>query len=231
MAKQKPKNRGKAYKPKTAKTRNMTLEMQALSGFYGMQEYLENESTLKKHHLEMSWDLKNVDITIDLYCLMNGIKLNAKQPIPLKVLQSAYKGDLIIALRKNLIPDTQGFKITITSKARRFDDPSVIVPVETYTADFSNKPIDYSVFMLGEEKGKYYYKRDGLFNTVWQGITKEWKRDLDRQYSDDYEIFDSYATLSCETTFNSVFSESIFNKLKREMQKREAELQQAKSVA
>lgn len=220
--KQKPKNRKKAYKPKKPNFVSNSIEHAALIGFEGMAKHLSTLPPPKKHLLEMSWDLKNTELNIDLYCLMHGIQLSKKGLMPLNVLQAAYQGDLIIALRENLIPEKQNFKITITSKAKRLDDPSVVVPVKPYSADFNENPIDYAVFMLGPKRGKHYHKRKSGFKTIWQGLTEEWKTDLDEQYSDEYEIYDSQATLSCETYFSSQICESIFKKLKAKRQLREA---------
>lgn len=217
--KQKPKNRKKAYKPKVMQS-VIDPKYAALKGFEGMAKHISTLPPPKKHHLAMSWDLKDAERTIDLYCLMSGIELSTKGLMPLPVLQSAYQGDLVIALRENLIPEKQNFKITITSKAKRLDDPSVVVPVKPYSADFSENPIDYAVFMLGPERGKHYHKRKSGFKTIWQGLTEEWKADLDEQYSDEYEIFDSEATLSCETYFSSQINEGIFKKLKLKYQAR-----------
>lgn len=211
--KQKPKNRKKAYKPTDVKF-TTDPKYAALKGFEGMVKHISTLPPPKKHHLEMSWDLKNAELTIDIYCLMNGIELSTKGLMPLPVLQSAYQGDLIIALRENLIPEAQNFKITITCKARRFDDPSVIVDVKPYSEVFSENPIDYAVFIVGPKRGKHYHKRKSGFKTIWRGLTEEWKADVDEQYSDEYEIFDSKATLSCETYFSSQINESIFKKLK-----------------
>ena len=220
--KQKPKNRKKAYTPKKPSFVSNSLEQAGLKGFDGMAKHLSTLPPPKKHHLAMSWDLQNAEIIIDLYCLTHGIPLNNKRVMPLNVLQSAYKGDLIIALRENLIPETQGFRFEITCKAKRIDDPSVIVDVKPFVADFTDNPIDYSVFMIGKKKGKHYHKRKTGFKTIWEGVTQEWKNDLDEQYSDEYEIFDSQATLSCETYFNSQICEGIFKKLKAKRQLREA---------
>lgn len=191
--KQKPKNRKKAHKPK---------------------QYIFSNTPPKSREFEMSWNLKDAESTIDLYCLMHDIDLETKDLMPLSLLQSIYKGDLIIALRQSLISSTQEYKITITSKARRFDDPSVTVPVKPFHADFTGNAINYRIFMSGEEQGKHYFKRDGIYNVIWQGLTKEWKRDLDEQYSDEYEIFDSHATLSCHGAFISLFDEVDFNAIK-----------------
>lgn len=220
--KQKPKNRKKAYTPKKPKFVSNTVEHAALIGFHGMAKHISTLPQPKKHHLAMSWDLQDAENIIDLHCLMHGIPLDNKRVLSLNVLQSAYQGGLIIALRENLIPEAQGFKLKITCKARRFDDPSVVVSVKPFVADFTANPIDYSVFMSGEEKGKYYHKRKTGLKTIWKGITKEWKEDLDEQYSDEYEIFDSQATLSCDTYFKSQICEGIFKKLKAKRQLREA---------
>lgn len=207
------KPRKKAYKPKVAKLSPLELAHRSL---FGIDTYIAKLPALKKYTLSMQWDLKDVDRTLDLYCAMNNITLDKNKPVPLKILNRIYKGDLVIALRKDLIPNRQGFKITITCKARLIDDPSVVVPVKPYTADFSQDPIIYSIFMLGEKHGKHYFKRDGVFKTIWQGITKEWKIHLDEQYSDAYEIFDSKAVLTTETAFNNPMDEALFKRLKRE---------------
>ncbi|MCU4631086.1 hypothetical protein KTJ53_15720, partial [Acinetobacter variabilis] len=62
----------------------------------------------------------------------------------------------------------------------------------------------------------YFLKRKGGVKTLWKGITKEWKLDLDEQYSDEYEIIGSKAVLSCETYFRSKILENQFLKLKAE---------------
>ncbi len=222
--KQKPKNRKKAYKPKNVGFVQNSAEFSALRGFDGMAKHIANLPQPKKYHLDMKWDLKDAENTLNLYCAFNGIDENAKGQMPLHVLQGAYKGDLIIALRENLIPELQNFKIEITCKARLMDDHSVVVPVKPYRESFDNNPIPYSIFMSGLEYGKFYHKRQGGIKTLWKGLTKEWKLHLDEQYSDEYEIFDSKATLSCETYFRSQICEGIFNRLKAERAKKLAEL-------
>lgn len=217
--KQKPKNRKKAYKPKNIGFVQNSAEFAALRGFDGMAKHISSLPQPKKYHLDMKWDLKDAETTLNLYCAFNGIDENAKGQMPLHVLQGAYKGDLIIALRENLIPELQNFKIEITCKARLMDDHSVVVDVKPFRESFHDNPIPYAVFMSGLEYGKFYHKRHGGIKTVWKGLTDEWKAHLDEQYSDDYEIFDSKATLSCETYFRSQINEGIFKRLKAKREK------------
>ncbi len=217
--KQKPKNRKKAYKPKNVGFVHNSHEYAALVGFDGMAKHLSSLPQPKKYHLDMKWDLKDAETTLNLYCAFNGIDENNKGQMPLHVLQGAYKGDLIIALRESLIPELQNFKIEITCKARLMNDHSVVVPVKPYKESFNDQPIPYSIFMSGLEYGKFYHKRQGGIKTLWKGLTEEWKAHLDEQYSDEYEIFDSKATLSCETYFRSQICEGIFKRMKEKRAK------------
>ncbi|HHX4894687.1 TPA: hypothetical protein ACVB8O_002167 [Acinetobacter baumannii] len=213
--KQKPKNRKKTYKPKIAGL-NKPGEYAELKGLNGLVKAVSSLPPPKKYYLDMTWDLEDAERTIDFYCVLEGIPTDKKGLMPLHVLQGAYKGDLIIALRKNLIPENQHFKIEITCKARRIDDPSVVVDVRPFKVDFSEQAIDYATFMEGPARGRYFLKRKGGVKTLWKGITKEWKLDLDEQYSDEYEIIGSKAVLSCETYFRSKILENQFLKLKAE---------------
>jgi hypothetical protein len=219
--KQKPKNRKKAYKPKKVNLIGDSTSVAELAslGFTGMAKHISTLPQPKKYHLEMSWVLQDAENTLNMYCTFEGIDTESKGLMPLHVLQGAYKGDLIIALRENLIPEYQPFKIEITCKARRLDDPSVVVPVKPYRESFTDNPIPYAVFMSGLEYGKFYHKRQGGIKTAWKGLTKEWKLHLDEQYSDEYEIFDSKATLSCETYFRSQICEGIFKRMKEKRAK------------
>lgn len=221
--KQKPKNRKKAYKPKNVGFVHNSPEYAALVGFDGMAKHLSSLPQPKKYHLDMKWDLKDAETTLNLYCAFNEIDENNRGKMPLHVLQGAYKGDLIIALRENLIPEPQNFKIEITCKARLVDDHSVVVPVKPYREHFKDQPIPFAVFMSGLKYGKFYHKSQGGIKTQWRGLTEEWTAHLDEQYSHDYEVFDSKATLSCETEFRSQICEGIFKRMKEKRAKLLAE--------
>lgn len=211
----KPKNRKKPYKPKKDQLNlNSIKQIVSSKGVDGLYDHFKAYKRLDKHYLEMKWDIFDVNTTIDLYCLMNDISLSGDDPLPLEVLDMIYKGDLIYALRKQLIDPTQEFRIEIHSRARHVDNPDDIVTLEPYIKDFAGDPINYEVFMQGKEKGKHYFKRDGVFKTVWEGVTKEWNINLDGQYSDDYEVFEAKAKLSCTTEFYSWLQEKEFKQYK-----------------
>lgn len=211
----KPKNRKKPYKPKKDQLNlNSIKQIVSSKGVDGLYDHFKEYKRLDKHYLEMKWDIFDVNTTIDLYCLMNNISLSGDDPLPLELLDMIYKGDLIYALRKQLIDPTQEFRIEIHSRARHVDNSDDIVTLEPYIKDFAGDPINYEVFMQGKDKGKHYFKRDGVFKTLWEGVTKEWNINLDGQYSDDYEVFEAKAKLSCTTPFYSWLQEKEFKQYK-----------------
>lgn len=215
---QKPKNRNKAYKPKKDQLTKDQIKQLIRKGKgtdRALRAHLEKFSQLKPYDLEMSWDLLDVERTLDMYCYFNGLDPDGTDPLPLQTLQSVYKGDLIIGIRRNIIPAAQEFKIRIfNTRVRLKDDHSVVLDAPDYVRDFTGDPIDYNIFMQGEVKGKHYFKRDGEFKVVWQGLTKEWGLFIDPLFDDEYEVCHAQATLSCTTPFNTWNDEKQFQQIK-----------------
>lgn len=202
MAVKQKAKRNKAYRPK--KVGNDALGMSALTkSLIGI--------TRKKYHLTMSWDLFDVDRTLDMYCLMNDIDPNDKGPLPVNILQMVYKGNLIVALREDLIDAVQGFYIEIKAKAKNAEGHVIDAPF--FRMSFKDKPIDYNIFMRGKDAGKYYFKRDGVFSVLWEGITEEWNKHLATDGKDDYVVFEATGYLSCDAYFLSLQHERKFKRL------------------
>lgn len=213
--KQKPKNRKKAYKPKKDQsTISQIREIYNSKGVQGLEAHFSKFQKMKSYKLDMRWNLFDVDSTINLYAAMNEIELLPEQPVPLNLLQSVYKGDLIIALNEKLIYGDQKYSIEIQGKARDRNNPDEEIILPLYKQSF-DPAIEYEVFLMGEAAGKYYFKRDGVFTTTWKGITPEWEIYLEGLYpGEDYELIDAYATMTCTTTFVSWAEEREFLKIK-----------------
>lgn len=167
------------------------------------------------YNLSMTWDLFDVDRTINMYELMNGEAANSNGPLPLEILQRIYKGDLIIAIRENIIWEKQEYKIRIFGmKYRKINDHSIVRDLPDYHMDFKGDPIAYPVFMRGREEGIHSFKRDGTFKSPWEGITKEWRKYLEQFADDEYELCAALAELSCTAPFTNAFAEGRFKQLR-----------------
>lgn len=208
----KPK-RNKKYAPKKDQTTVKQIDqMFRAGGTEALVEHFKRYKNVEYFHLSMTWDLFDVSRVLDMYQLMNDDEISHKNPAPLNVLQSVYKGDLIIALRENLIDGKQCFKIRIDCKARLVDDHSKVVNIP-YEVSFE-EPIDYDIFMRGTDAGRYYVKDKHGFKTPWKGITPEWNAYLGDLYEDEYEVFAANAKLECTTQFLSWAEERQFKQLK-----------------
>ena len=209
MAKVKAK-RKKTYKPKKDQfTLKQTEEILKKGGVQALYNTISKMSDLKPYELTMEWDLFDVERIIAIHCLTHGIDLESSQRLPLSVLQSVYKGDLLIAIYDSLIPAKQEFKIHIKNTARNIETGE-LVPVKDFVMDFTGKPIDYHIFMKGKEEGIYKFKRDGVFDTPWLGITNEWRKFINSQYGDEVELIGAVASLSCKSKFICWNSEKTF---------------------
>lgn len=210
----KPK-RNKAYKPKKEQvSKDQLNRIYKSKGIQGLYDHFSDYSRLEKHHLKMTWDLFDVHRVTEMYCLMNDLPLEGEEPFPLSVLQRIYHGDLIIALREQLIDPVQGFKVKVVAECQHIENPEII-KTHVYEHDFSDQPISYNTFMRGKASGKYLFKRDGVFSVQWEGITPEWQRFLNSQ--DDHEMYElvaASASLECTTQFLSWKEEKDFKKLK-----------------
>lgn len=211
----KPKNRNKPYRPKKEQTTQRQLnEIYKSKGEQGLYDHFSAFKRLTPYELESHWDLFDVDSTINLYCAMNGLDTEADYSIPKHLLESVYKGDLIMALDHRLIYGDQHFHIEIQGTARNALNHDEVVQLPLYKRTF-DPAIPYDIFLMGERAGKYYFKRDGQFKTTWKGINSEWSIYLEGLYpGENWELIGAKATLKCTTTFLAWNEEKKFQQLK-----------------
>lgn len=209
--KQKPKNRNKPYKPKKDQmTKDQVEQIFKSGGLKALERHFSKFENVKPHHLQMTWNIFDSARAVEMYCLMNDLEMSDYPLLPLDALQTIYKGDLIVAIIKNLIEPFQKYKLAIKGKACKIDDPSVVIDVPVFTADFKDEAISYSVLVAGTKAGKYKFKRDGVFTTHWEGLTSEYNRFFESHTSEEYKLCDAEAVLSCTTQFKSWIEEKTF---------------------
>ncbi len=169
-----------------------------------VQKYMADAH--KMHMLEMSFNIDEVNDSIDNWRASNG--LVEKEHTPKHVVYEVYHGDLIICLKNLLIPLEQEWFLGVDSHYFNHETEDVL----TVPFQFQMPLMSFEEFRFGSELIKV--DRGHGMKTRWKGINEELNKLLEEEVPQGFERIRSDALLRVTTKFNNVTDYLYFKEAK-----------------